>query len=98
MYVRPYDVAYFAPCKGDISLGGAKVTLSEWPLDKQIEVLVHLGSQELRLQGEIIDVIPGNPLHTARVKFQALLLEDERAIARFLDDVSGEWDVWTGEH
>ena len=67
------------------------------PADKQVEVLFNLGGDDLRLQGEVIDVMPSSRGFVARVKFEQLELEEERAIARFLDDVSGEWDIWVPE-
>jgi len=97
MSVRTYDTPNFLPCPGDISLGGALVTLPARPTDMQVELLVQLPGQELRLQGDIIDVLPGGPQCQARVKFSELAFQDELAIARFLDNITGEWDLWKPE-
>lgn len=101
MWARTYDQARFVACKGDISMGGARVEFRTKPKEKDIEIIVKLGGgmEDLRIQGEIIDVFPTPEGHAfvARVKFTEQLFLDELALARFMDDVSGEWELWSPE-
>ena len=94
MLVRSYDMKNFETCNGDISMGGARIQFHKPPKDMQVEVMFTLGEREIRLQGDILDMrLLESGLTEARVRFLDWDVRDELALARILQEVSGEWDI-----
>jgi uncharacterized protein (TIGR02266 family) len=72
---------------GDISLGGVFFTVDHAPPGTKVELRFLLPGEniEVRVAGEILEVSSEGTGYGAHVRFEALSLEDELAIARFLE-------------
>ena len=76
---------------GNLSLGGVYFTEGYPPFGRRVELRFVLpgGPTEIRAEGEIVRVSHAEGSFGAHVRFQALPLDSELAIARYLDDEAG---------
>ncbi|MBI5528911.1 MAG: PilZ domain-containing protein [Deltaproteobacteria bacterium] len=85
------DEGHYTECMGNVSLRGAFVELDVPPaVGVRINMVFILPTrgEEIRAQGEVIAVASEHETPGARVKFLDLSFEQERAIARYLDQAS----------
>ncbi|SEL52849.1 Myxococcus xanthus paralogous domain TIGR02266 [Stigmatella aurantiaca] len=83
---RAGSEAGFEAYEGDLSLGGCALRGGTLEGGAQVELrlLLPTAPDELKVKGEVLPVTQGG---AARVRFLDLSVEEERAIARHLDDL-----------
>ncbi|ADO74125.1 PilZ domain-containing protein [Stigmatella aurantiaca] len=86
---RAGSEAGFEAYEGDLSLGGCALRGGSLEGGAQVELRLLLPSapDELRVNGEVLQVTRGEPGVAVRVRFVNLSVEEELAIARHLDDL-----------
>ena len=85
------DEGHYTECMGNIGLQGAFVELDVPPaVGSRINMVFTLPTRgdEIRTQGEVIAVATERETPGVRVTFSGLTFEQERALARFIDQLT----------
>ena len=85
------DEGHYTECLGNISLRGAFIELDVPPsIGARVNMVFILPprGEEIRTQGEVIAVASEKEIPGVRVTFTTLTFEQERSLARYLDQAS----------